>query len=249
MQHLQMAANKKVLQALGIEALIPEKKPKQQPRGKKRTRETQPTRESRRARSLPVPVYTPGQDEVLAEQARASEIEEGSRMSDGLWSGERFGEIEGVPTGTVFGKGDYQRLGRQEMMTSGFFRPFVTPEWCVPGVGCFSVIINNDNGASRDEGNSIMYAGSGGRRRGQNRTAEQSFDQDWDNVTNAALRLNFESGQPVRVIRGPKLVGPHGTAECGGGYRYDGLYCVASAEMVRSASTGLQTAMFELRKL
>ena len=170
-------------------------------------------------------------------------------MSDGLWSGERFGEVDGVPVGTVFGRGDFQRLGRKEMMISGFFRPFVTPEWCVPGVGCFAIIVNNDNGASQDQGDTIYYAGSGGRKRGQNRTAPQSFDQDWNNVTNAAMRLNHETCQPVRVVRGPKLIGGHGTAESGGGYRYDGLYQVSSAEMVRSSSNGLLTAMFELRKL
>ena len=115
-------------------------------------------------------------------------------------------------------------------MVSGFFRPFVTPEWCTPGVGCFAIIVNNDNGASQDRGDSILYAGSGGRRRGQNRTAPQSFDQDWTNATNSALRLNFETGEPVRVVRGPKLLGAHGTAESGGGFRYDGLFRVASAE-------------------
>ena len=35
-------------------------------------------------------------------------------------------------------------------------------------------------------------------------------------------------GKPLRVIRGPKLQGGHGTADAGGGYRYDGLYKVAA---------------------
>jgi len=134
------------------------------------------------------------------------------------------------------------------MSHSGFHQPFVNPEWNAPGIGCCSVIVNNDNGASQDHGDTILYAGSGGRRRGQNRTAPQSFDQDWENVTNAALRLNHETRQPVRVVRGPKLRGAHGTADSGGGYRYDGLFEVAAAEMVRGAS-GLKTAMFTLRKI
>merc|ERR1719201_2432492 len=107
-------------------------------------------------------------------------------MADGLWLGERFGEVEGVAEGTTFGEGDYQRLGRHEMSVSGFHQPFVNPEWCAPGVGCYSIIVNNDNGSSQDLGDTILYAGSGGRRRGQNRSAPQSFDQEWDNVTNAA---------------------------------------------------------------
>ena len=60
-------------------------------------------------------------------------------------------------------------------------------------------------------------------RRGQNRTAPQSFDQDFENLTNAALRQNSATGEPVRVIRGPKLQGGHGTGESGGGYRYDAI--------------------------
>ena len=134
------------------------------------------------------------------------------------------------------------------MSTLGFHQPFVNPEWCAPGVGCYSIIVNNDNGASQDRGDTVMYAGSGGRRRGQNRTAPQSFHQEWDNVTNAALLLNHETQQPVRLVRGPKLRGAHGTAESGGGYRYDGLFSVDKAEMVRGTS-GLRTAMFTLRKI
>jgi hypothetical protein len=194
-------------------------------------------------------MYSPGDDQALAEAQRRSDVDDGRRMPDGLWLGERFGDVGGVPVGTVFGAGDYQRLGRQEMMQCGFFRPFVTPEWCTPGVGCYSLILNNDNGASRDCGDTIFYAGSGGRMRGQNRTAAQSSSQDWSNVTNAALRLNFETRLPVRVIRGPKLQGGFGTEDCGGGYRYDGLYRVASAEMQRLPRSKYLTAMFELHKL
>lgn len=242
-----IATNAMVLAELGIQPLIKKKaKPPSKPR-KRFPTSREPTREpSRRAQSLPIPMYT-GQDEVLAESSHQSE--QVSRMPDGLWSGERFGEVPGVAEGTVWGKGDYQRLGRQEMAVSGFMKPGNTtqPEWCAPGVGCYSIIVNNDNGASTDKGDTIIYAGSGGRRRGQNRTAPQSFDQAWENVTNAALRLNHETQQPVRVVRGPKLRGAHGTAESGGGYRYDGLYAVAAAKMLRGES-GLRTAMFTLTK-
>ena len=178
-----------------------------------------------------------------------SDADAGRSDADGLWSGERFGEIDGVPVGTVFGAGDYQRLGRRQMTDSGFFRPYVTPEWCAPGVGCYSILLNNDNGASRDCGDEILYAGSGGRHRGQNRTAAQSSDQDWNNVTNASLRLNFERGLPVRVVRGPKLRSGFGTSESGGGYRYDGLYLVHSAQLLRLPQSRFLTAMFKLCKV
>ena len=95
----------------------------------------------------------------------------------------------------------------------------------------------------------IEYAGAGGRHRGQNRTAEQSFHQTWKSATNAALRRNQISGRPVRVIRGPKCRGPHGTAKSGGGYRYDGLYRVEVAELREMGRRRLKTAMFTLRRI
>ena len=97
--------------------------------------------------------------------------------------------------------------------------------------------------------------------RGQNRTAPQSFHQSWSNVTNAALKKNCEKKLPVRVIRGPKLCGKHGTKASGGGYRYDGLYIVVKAEMrvcgggsgtkkrkEKKDGAGLRTAMFTLKR-
>jgi E3 ubiquitin-protein ligase UHRF1 len=248
-----IARNEAMLSTLGLHVRLIDKKNPLSLQHKKRPRQPpkpKPTRElSRRTRSIPVPVYTPGFDEVLAEDARKDDIEEGRRLPDGTWLGERFGDVRGVPVGTVFGAGDYQRLGRQQMTESGFFRPFVTPEWVAPGEGCYSVILNNDNGASSDEGDRIIYAGSGGRRRGQNRTAPQSFDQDWTNVTNAALRLNCETGKPVRVVRGPKLNGPHGTSADGGGYRYDGLFVVERAELERLPGSRYRTAMFTMVRM
>ena len=67
-------------------------------------------------------------------------------------------------------------------------------------------------------------------------------------MTNAALRLNAETGKPVRVVRGPKLQGAHGTSSSGGGYRYDGLFSVEKAELVRLPGSKLRTAMFTLVK-
>ena len=160
-----IARNAEELDRLGLQKLI-EKRPSapRQPRQRKAPRA--PTRESRRTRSLPTPAYTPGMHEAMVAEAKSVAVDEGRRLPDGSWSGERFGAVEGVKVGHVFGAGDYQRLGRQEMMDSGFFRPFVTPEWNAPGEGCYAVILNNDNGASTDEGDRISYAGSGGRRRG-----------------------------------------------------------------------------------
>ena len=70
-----------------------------------------------------------------------------------------------------------------------------------------------------------------------------------------ALRSNFLNGQPVRLIRGPKLPGPHSTAASGGGFRYDGLYRVtkvretiaSTAVLLHSALTLIDISMGNLR--
>ena len=215
---------------------------------------TTPLRRSRRAKRLPPPALYTARDadeEYKQEKEKIQdEISKGWRNSDGVWRGETFGEVTGVPIGTVFGAGDYQRLGRFEMSRTGFFKPIVTPEWIDNATKeVYAVVVNNDNGMSVDSGDMIEYAGSGGRRRGQNRTAEQSFHQNWKSATNAALRRNHESGRPVRVIRGPKCKGRFGTKDCGGGYRYDGLYRVENAEMREKGARRLKTAMFTLRRI
>lgn len=218
--------------------------------------ESQPRRRSRRAKRLPPPpLYSPADAEVEkrdVENTRAEEIANGWRDAEtGMWRGEIFGEVVGVPQGTVFGAGDYQREGRFAMSRTGFFRPVVTPEWIDNDTKeVFSIVVNNDNGMSNvSQFDTIEYAGAGGRHRGQNRTAEQSFNQTWKSATNAALRRNQISGRPVRVIRGPKCRGPHGTAESGGGYRYDGLYRVEVAELREMGRRRLKTAMFTLKRI
>eukprot|EP01047_Picozoa_sp_COSAG01_P046256 COSAG01_NODE_4328_length_5129_cov_15.312724_3_plen_337_part_00 len=209
-----------------------------------------PRRRSARARRQPPEVYSVGAEDDRATQEAQRQISSGHRSADdGRWRGENFGSVPGVPVGTVFGAGDYQRKGRFEMSESGFHVGHVQPEWLDSGGdGCYSLILNNDNGLSSDRGDTFSYAGAGGRRRGQNRTAQQSFDQSWDSSVNASLRTSFRNQKPVRVIRGPKLAGQFGTAQSGGGYRYDGLYRVSRAEMARTGPKQLRTCMFTLER-
>jgi hypothetical protein len=212
-----------------------------------------PPRRSRRTKRLPPETYAPPNADAgraEAEDRHGEEVRRGwRRAEDGRWRGEVFGPVVGVPVGTVFGSGDYQRAGRFEMSRTGFFQPVVTPEWIDNTTKeVFAIVVNNDNGASHDRGDVIEYAGAGGRYRGQNRTAQQSFHQHWKSATNAALRRNHMSGRPVRVIRGPKCRGPHGTRNSGGGFRYDGLYRVERAEL-RMGARKLRTAMFTLCRI
>ena len=103
-------------------------------------------------RSSPTGFYTPAdanEERKQEESQRQEEIAKGWRNSLGAWRGEMFGEVPGVPVGTVFGSGDYQRRGRFEMSRTGFFKPFVTPEWIDNATKeVYAVVVNNDNGLS-----------------------------------------------------------------------------------------------------
>ena len=244
-----MKRNAAVLRELGLDdggdAVIKKKvKKRRTSTTKTKKTSTKPTRRSTRNRKAPAPpLYVPEEFGDSTSSIRRKLIK-----SKRKYKGDRFGEVHGVKVGRVFGAGDYQRQGRKEMSENGFFHPFVTPEFIERNGACYSIIVNNDNGLSKDKGDEIHYAGSGGRYRGQNRTAKQSFHQTWDNATNASLKKNFERKIPVRVIRGPKLKSKYGTSKSGGGYRYDGLYDVVKAEMVENGKKRLRTAMFTLRK-
>ena len=251
-----IARNNAKLTELGLDTIREEialsQKKKKKPRSIKKRKRTAsiPTRSSRRTKNQPPPIYTPDnaqEERELANQKQDEQISKGYRKKNGTWRGQKFGAVKNVPVGTVFGAGDYQRAGRFEMAMNGFFLPVVTCEWIDSTTKeVFAIVVNNDNGLSRDKGDVLVYAGAGGRRRGQNRTATQSYHQTWTSATNAALRNNFKSKRPVRVIRGPKCE-KEGTKESGGGYRYDGLYLVKKAVM-EVGKSGLETAMFTLVK-
>lgn len=141
-----------------------------------------PSRRSLRAQQQPPVVYSADHVEddraELAAQRRVQQ-QSGHRLADGRWRGERYGQVRGVAVGSVFGAGDYQRKGRFEMSETGFHLGHVQPEWLDPsGDGVWSLVLNNDNGQSDFSSfETVTYAGAGGRNRGQNRTAAQSYDQ------------------------------------------------------------------------
>jgi hypothetical protein len=154
---------------------------RQREKAKRKANLQQPARRSARAQNLPAPAYTEevvAEDKGLEKQKDAEKMEKakGWRMRNGKWRGETYGDVKGVECGAVFGRGDFQREGRRELSDTGFFRPFVTPEFVASDKsGCYSLILNNDNGSSEDNGDRFTYAGSGGRHRGQNRMVRASF--------------------------------------------------------------------------
>lgn len=251
LRHLNIEKNKQYLQSLGVAKMIPEKVKAPRQKRKRKEEPAEGHRKSSRVRKLPpssrASVAPPEAPRKPTEEAQ---LEEGHKVKDedGIvrWCGECFGSVEGVKVGTVFGEGDYQRLGRREMAACGFHVPFVQPEWLQLRGACYSLILNNDNGSGKDKGVRFEYVGGGGRHRGQNRTAAQSFDQNFNNLTNAALKTAHDNKQPVRVIRGPKLASPYRTKQ--GGFRYDGLYLCTKAVLVDNED-GLKQCRFSFERL
>jgi hypothetical protein len=158
-------SNKKKLIELGLAAInnelhVLQKMKKRNPKKRKRNSFSAPTRRSRRVSNKPPVIYTPQdytEEDFDANMKIEEEISKGWRNENGEWRGETFGAVNGVPIGTVFGAGDYQRQGRFEMSKTGFFKPTVTPEWIdTLTKEVYSIIVNNDNGLSVDKGDVIL---------------------------------------------------------------------------------------------
>ena len=89
-----IAENAAKLSSLGLARLVVAERSRHPSKRARSTEPRQPTRElSRRVRKVPVPDFTPRQDEAV----EADADEEDARLEDGKWPGERFGEVAGVP--------------------------------------------------------------------------------------------------------------------------------------------------------
>ena len=96
-----------------------------------------------------------------------------------------------------------------------------------------------------DEGDFIIYTGTGGQVDSYGGTSSQQQDQSFSHPDNAALALNCQNGRPVRVVRGPNSDSPWAPHT---GYRYDGLYKVEKAYLAKGKS-GYVVCRYELRRL
>jgi len=145
----------------------------------------------------------------------------------------RFGHIDGTKIGQMW-------PSRRGLSEAGVHIPRKAGISGGPHTGSSSVVVS---GAYRDDidyGDVIYYTGAGGRDEDDmyGGPAEQSKDQDFHHPHNHALRASFERNRPVRVIR---------AVIQGGGkmYRYDGLYDVKSADLVKGES-GYAICRFKL---
>jgi putative restriction endonuclease len=123
-------------------------------------------------------------------------------------NGNLFGEVPGVPVGMRF-------TGRQALHDARVHRGLMRG---IAPMGA-SIVLSGGYEDDEDHGDTILYTGEGGR---DANTGRQTADQLLT-LGNLALAQSMERGWPVRVIRGHQH-----DATIRTGYRYDGLYRVAS---------------------
>ncbi|WWC72548.1 uncharacterized protein I206_106510 [Kwoniella pini CBS 10737] len=157
-----------------------------------------------------------------------------------------FGHISGVEVGKCW-------ASRMDCSTDAIHAPTVAGISGNPIDGAWSVALSGGYPDDVDLGYAFTYTGSGGRdlkgtrQNPKNlRTAEQSYDQSFDNRFNAALKKSSETHKPVRVIRGFKLPSIYAPVE---GYRYDGLYTVEKAWMAKGLTKGLKVCRFAFKRV
>ncbi|WWC98541.1 hypothetical protein V866_005433 [Kwoniella sp. B9012] len=158
----------------------------------------------------------------------------------------QFGHIPGVEVGRCWAT-------RMDCSTDAVHAPTVAGISGNAQEGAWSVALSGGYPDDVDLGYAFTYTGSGGRdlkgtkQNPKNlRTAEQSYDQSFDNTFNAALKKSSETRKPVRVIRGYKLPSVYAPVE---GYRYDGLCIVEKAWMAKGLTKGLMVCRYAFKRV
>eukprot|EP01114_Cavostelium_apophysatum_P023546 TRINITY_DN8904_c0_g1_i2.p1 TRINITY_DN8904_c0_g1~~TRINITY_DN8904_c0_g1_i2.p1 ORF type:complete len:282 (-),score=29.01 TRINITY_DN8904_c0_g1_i2:150-995(-) len=109
---------------------------------------------------------------------------------------------------------------RQKLCNIGIHRPTQAGIWGNQQYGAISVVISGGYEDDEDEGDTVIYTGSGGMENGV-QTADQVLEKG-----NKYLHDNCMLKKPIRVTRG---YGTHSKYAPVSGYRYDGLYTVEKA--------------------
>ncbi|WP_439384944.1 YDG/SRA domain-containing protein [Amycolatopsis lexingtonensis] len=145
-----------------------------------------------------------------------------------------YGDIPGYPEGSTF-------ASRAEVAESGVHRALQAGIVGTGEFGAESIVSSGGYEDDDDRGEELIYTGHGGRdNRGQ-----QNADQTFAASGNAALLTSSQTGEPVRVVRGPDPKSPYAPDQ---GYRYDGLYRVEAAAMERGQGNYL-VCRFQMVKL
>lgn len=124
-----------------------------------------------------------------------------------------FGHVQGIPIGTVFDS--YKEMNAVQLHRSTMGGISGSGK-----VGADSIVISGGYEDDLDMGDVIVYTGQGGRDSLGRHVKDQQLTRG-----NLALAMNQKEGLPLRVIRGRDAKNQHAPEK---GYRYDGLYRVAS---------------------
>ncbi|KAF8841242.1 hypothetical protein BDN67DRAFT_967437 [Paxillus ammoniavirescens] len=182
----------------------------------------------------------------MAEKQHKEELKQ---LSGGRWYHStisfRFGPIQGIP---IFASWD-SRLG---CSNAAVHRPLLCGISGSSIYGTHSIVLSGSYKDNDDGGETIIYTGSGGRKRWSDtipqkriRIGPQIYDQSWDEPQNKSLMVSQQTGNPVRVVRGSKSVAKYAPTE---GYRYDGLYTIISCWTGKGAN-GLDICRCRLERL
>lgn len=148
-----------------------------------------------------------------------------------------FGTPEGIAEGDWFS-------GHAELHAHGLHRFSGRGISGTQKTGCDSIVLSGGYADDDDRGDEIIYTGEGGRDR---ETGHMVADQSLTDEGNAALVVSQGLGLPVRVIEGLDVKGKK-RRRATGGYRYRGLYRVASHWMT-VGQEGFRICRFQLLKL
>ncbi|KAF9785453.1 PUA-like domain-containing protein [Thelephora terrestris] len=157
----------------------------------------------------------------------------------------KFGPIDGIPVFKTWST-------RDECARDGVHAPSTAGIWGGKD-GAYSIVMSGGYEDDHDRGETILYTGTGGFGEekkfggGGNSWGRniQTEDQTFEHRDNKALRISFELGKPVRVIRGSNLQTVYAPPD---GYRYDGLYKVTKAYMDKSKDGLYEVCRFELKR-
>ncbi|KAF9223542.1 SRA-YDG [Gyrodon lividus] len=151
-------------------------------------------------------------------------------------NGRVYGHIEGYSVGTIFPS--KEALGKAGVHVQRQAGIHGDPN---DNGGAFSICLSEGYEDNVDNGNKIIYVGSGGQDDDGNQIADQSFEHP----PNKSLLISSQTKRPVRVVRGKNGNNPYAPKS---GYRYDGLYVVDDIDM-RQGKKGFKMCTFVLRRI
>ncbi|MEU6889466.1 YDG/SRA domain-containing protein [Streptomyces viridosporus] len=158
-----------------------------------------------------------------------------------------IGHVEGVPVGAVFHRRiDVQRAKLHQTNQRGI-------SWLVDQDGSKvgdAIVLHGGYEDDEDHWEWIRYTGAS-EGKDKDSTGRLLHSQSWTYTDNAALRLSYERGYPIRVIRGYEGDPRYSPSDS---YRYDGLYEITDVRTAVSKrpaldGTPIEICQFDLRRL